>query len=317
MIKTKIDSRRITLFLLFSFGITWAFALAIHFTGGLADLSLGTTAWFLMVFAMFSPALANVLTRWITKEGWKDSYLKVHLKQNRRYWLIAWVVAPILLLVGTGIYFVIFPHNFDTSYAAINKVLAQTAQRTGKPIPVSPQLFILIQAIQVILLAPILNSIATFGEEFGWRAYLLQKFMPLGARKATLIIGLIWGIWHWPFIYMGYEYGFDYPGFPWLGYLVFLWFTFIVSIFLVWLTLKTKSVWPAVISHAAVNGMAPLALLLVKGQPNSLLGPGAVGLLASLPFAILALILFLRSDVFSPTESLYQPSELLSAGGKA
>jgi membrane protease YdiL (CAAX protease family) len=315
--KTKIESRRITLFLLVAFGMTWILSLAIFFTGGLSDLTAGTTTWFLLVLAMFSPSLANVLTRWITKEGWKDSYLKVHLKQNRRYWLIAWILAPILLLLGTGIYFVIFPQYFDTTYSAINKVLTQAAQRTGKPISVSPQLFIVIQIIQVILLAPILNSIATFGEEFGWRAYLLQKFLPLGARKATFMVSLIWGIWHWPFIYMGYEYGFDYPGYPWLGLIIFLWFTFIVGIFLVWLTLKSRSVWPSVIAHAAVNGLAPLALLLVKGQPNSLLGPGSVGLLASLPFAALALIMFWRSDVFSSTQTQYRQSELLSAHAKA
>ena len=142
--KTKIDSRRITIFLLFAFGIAWALALAIDFTGGLADLTPGTTAWFLLVFVMFSPALANVLTRWITKEGWKDTYLKVNLKLNRRYWLIAWVGTPILLLLGTGVYFVLFPQYFDTSYSAINKILTQAAQRTGKPIPVSPQLFVVI-----------------------------------------------------------------------------------------------------------------------------------------------------------------------------
>jgi uncharacterized protein len=41
------------------------------------------------------------------------------------------------------------------------------------------------------VLAPIINSIATFGEEFGWRANLLEKFMPLGGRKALLIMGVI------------------------------------------------------------------------------------------------------------------------------
>jgi uncharacterized protein len=308
---TKIDSRRISLFLLFSFGITWALALAIDFSGGLSNLKPGSTTWFLLVFAMFSPALANILTRWITKEGWKKTYLNVHLKQNRRYWLIAWIGAPVLLLLGMSIYFTFFPHYFDPSYSAVNTILAQAAQRTGRPIPISPQLFIVIQAIQVTLLAPILNSIATLGEEFGWRAYLLQKFIPLGTRKATIIVSLIWGIWHWPFIYMGYEYGTDYPGHPWLGPVVFLWFTSIIGIFLVWLTLKSKSIWPAVITHAAVNGMAPLALLLIKDQPNLLIGPAAVGLVASIPFAILGLTLFLRSEVFSSTEALPEKSDVV------
>jgi membrane protease YdiL (CAAX protease family) len=264
-----------------------------------------------MVLAMFSPALANVLTRWITKDSSKESYLKVNLKQNKRYLLIAWFGAPVLLLLGTVIYFVLFPSYFDRSFSGMSKILAQAAQQTGKVIPLSPQLFLAVQIIQAIVLAPIINSIATFGEEFGWRAYLLEKFMPLGGRKALLIMGVIWGIWHWPFIYMGYEYGFDYPGYPWLGPVVFLWFTFIIGTFLAWLTLKSRSIWPAVIAHAALNGMAPLALLLLKGQPNPLLGPAAVGLVASIPFTILGLALFLRSEIFSSTEVLPGKSDVV------
>ena len=309
--KTKNDSRRITLFLLFAFGITWSFDLAIYLMGGLSNLKPGTLTWFLSIFAMVSPALATVLTRMVTREGWNDTYLQLHFKQNKRYWLVAWVGTPILLLLGMGIYYALFPQYFDSSFSAVNKLLAQAAQQTGKAIPLSPQLFLMIQIFQVILIAPIINSIATFGEEFGWRAYLLEKFMPLGGRKALLIMGVIWGIWHWPFIYMGYEYGFDYPGYPWLGPVIFLWFTFIIGIFLAWLTLKSKSIWPAVIAHAAVNGMAPLALLLVTGQPNPLLGPAAVGLVASIPFTILGLALFLRSEAFSSTEVLPRKSDVV------
>ena len=312
--KTKIESRRINFFLLIAFGITWSLAIAIDLTGGLSNLKPGTTAWFLLILAMFSPALAAVLTRWITKEGWTNTYLKVNFKQTRRYWLIAWVGTPLLLLLGAGIYFLLFPHYFDSTYAAISKTLAQAAQRTGKPIPVSPQMFIVIQAIQAILLAPILNGIATLGEEFGWRAYLLQKFMPLGNRKATIIVGAIWGVWHWPFIYLGYEYGFGYQGFPWLGMIVFLWFTFIIGTFLVWLTLSTDSIWPAVIAHSSLNGLAPLVLLLIKGQPNPLLGPSAVGLIASIPFAILGLTLFLRSHIFSSAEISSKQSDAVQFG---
>ena len=315
--KNKFDFRRIIIFILFSFGITWALALVIYFQGGLADLTPGTTIWFLIVMAMFAPALATTFTRWITKEGWKDNYLKVNLKQNRRYWLIAWLVTPVLLLLGMGLYFVLFPQYFDESFGGITKILTQTAQRLGKPIPISPQLFLVIQIFQVILIGPIVNGIATFGEEFGWRAYLLQKFLPLGARKATVIVGFIWGIWHWPFLYMGYEYGFDYPGYPWLGPVVFIWFTFIIGTILAWLTLKSRSIWPAVITHAALNGIAPLVLLLIKGQPNTLIGPGAVGLIASLPFAILALILLWRSNVFTPVQSIQNQSAPRSSYMKA
>ena len=37
-----------------------------------------------------------------------------------------------------------------------------------------------------------------FGEEYGWRGYLLPKLLPLGEVRASLIVGVIWGVWHFP-----------------------------------------------------------------------------------------------------------------------
>ena len=108
-----------------------------------------------------------------------------------------------------------------------------------------------------------------------------------------LLIGLIWGIWHWPVIFMGYEYGFSYPGYPWAGPLLFIWITFGLGIFLGWLTLRSKSIWPAVIGHAAINGIAGAAVLATVGEPNRLLGPLPVGIIGSLGFALVAIALFI------------------------
>jgi CAAX amino terminal protease family. len=45
-----------------------------------------------------------------------------------------------------------------------------------------------------------------FGEEFGWRGYLLPKLLPLGEVKAAVIVGLIWGPWHLPVLIVGLNY---------------------------------------------------------------------------------------------------------------
>jgi membrane protease YdiL (CAAX protease family) len=47
-----------------------------------------------------------------------------------------------------------------------------------------------------VLLAGTLLSV--FGEEYGWRGYLLPKLLPLGELRASLIVGVIWGVWHFP-----------------------------------------------------------------------------------------------------------------------
>jgi membrane protease YdiL (CAAX protease family) len=309
--KTKLETKRIWLFLLFAFGIAWIIDLVIFLTGGLKNFSVLSRAGLLMAVSMYAPALAHILTRLTTREGWQNLYLRPMFKQGKRFWLLAWVVTPLLVLLGTGVYFILFPKYFDPTLAAVNKLLTQLAQTSGKSIPFTPGTFLVVEIIQAILIAPIVNGLATIGEEFGWRAYLLQKLMPLGGRKAMLLMGLIWGVWHWPVILMGYEYGLSYPGYPWLGPLVFLWFTFIIGTFLAWLTLKSQSVWPAVIAHASLNGIAAIATLLVKGTPNPLIGPSVVGLIASLPFTILALWLLLRSDVFHQENYAVQSARVI------
>ncbi|MFB6125262.1 MAG: type II CAAX prenyl endopeptidase Rce1 family protein [Halanaeroarchaeum sp.] len=93
---------------------------------------------------------------------------------------------------------------------------------------------------------------------------------------------------------MGYEYGFGYPGAPWTGLVVFPMFTVSAGTFLAWLTIRTESVWAPALGHGAINGVAAIGLLFVRGSPPSLLGPAPVGLLASVPWVVLAAVILLR-----------------------
>jgi membrane protease YdiL (CAAX protease family) len=55
------------------------------------------------------------------------------------------------------------------------------------------------------LLAPsmlITFFLGPFGEEFGWRGYLLPRLAKeLSVLPAVLLVGVIWAIWHWPLLY--------------------------------------------------------------------------------------------------------------------
>lgn len=297
MIMTNpLDLKRIVVFLAFAFGLAWAVSLIIYLTGGLSNspkLLPGTGITLALVLTalliMWTPALAHLLTRWLTGEGWQGMYLRPRFRRGWRYWLIAWFAPGILSIGGAAIFFELFPHYYDPSLGALRRLIEANA-----PGGINLDLWTIValQTIQALLLAPLINSLATFGEEFGWRAYLQPKLMPLGGRKAMLLMGLIWGVWHWPIILMGHNYGIDYPGAPFLGPLAMVWFTFTLGTFLGWLTLKGGSVWPAVIGHAAINGIAGLGLLFVQSEPPSILGPSAAGLIGGLGFAVIALLLF-------------------------
>jgi FtsH-binding integral membrane protein len=101
---------------------------------------------------------------------------------------------------------------------------------------------------------------------------------------------------------MGYEYGFDYPGFPLVGMLLFLLFTISAGILLGWVTLRGRSVWPAVIGHSAINGIAALALLFTQGEPPSLLGPLPVGLIGMIGYLVLGAVLYFLPAALVPKE---------------
>ena len=285
----KVDHRRTLIFLAFAFGISWSIGLIVYLKGGLIGIGSGIAAFLLISIAyMWAPALGNILTRLITREGWKDMGLRPRLKKSWPYWLAGWFLPAVMTLPGAVVFYAIFPQYFDPGLTFVQKQLSAAPAFAM----LSPWAFAILQLVVGVLIAPLVNFLFTFGEEFGWRGYLLPKLMPLGGRKAMLLIGLIWGVWHWPLIFMGAEYEFAYPGYPWVGPLLFLWVTLGLGIFLGWLTLRSKSVWPAVIGHAAINGFAAASVLALTGNPNRLLGPLPVGIIGSLGFAVVAIALF-------------------------
>jgi len=289
--------KRVGIFIIIAFGISWLTALVIYLTGGLVDsreLISGTGITVAIVLLstlyMWGPAAANLLTRRVTGQGWQNMMLRPAIKKNWKYWLVAWFGTAGLTLVGTVIYFLLFPNHFDPSLSVLKDQMEAAGVLTEN---INLSAIILIQTAAAIFYAPVLNALPTFGEEFGWRAYLLPQLAEFGKRKALLLSGVFWGIWHWPVILMGHNYGLEYIGYPFTGLAVMVWFTLTVGIFFGWLSHKSGSVWPAVIAHGALNGIAGIGLLFVRSGFSPLLGPSPAGLVGGIPFTIAAALILL------------------------
>jgi membrane protease YdiL (CAAX protease family) len=300
----KLDTRRIVIFLAFAFGIAWATGLVIALTGGLVNSpqvapGLPLAGVLLATTYMWAPGLAHLLTRLVTREGWRDLYLRPKIRRGWPYWLAGWFLPAVATILGAALFFAVFPQYFDPTLKVVRDMLAKTPASAGA----DPWIIAATQTAVAIAIAPLVNGLFTLGEEFGWRAYLLPRLMPLGGRRAAIVLGLIWGAWHWPVIAMGYEYGFDYPGFPWVGLLVFPIFTITLSVFFAWITLRGGSVWPAVIGHAAANGVAAIAVIATQGEPSLLVGPLPVGALGAAGYIALALALLLVPRALAPMAS--------------
>jgi membrane protease YdiL (CAAX protease family) len=297
-----VERRRVGVFLVVAFGVAWATAAVIAATGGLTDsptlvpeLGLTLASVLLPTTYMFAPAAGNVAARLLTGEGRANLRLRPHLRGSLRTYAAAWFVPAALTLLGGALYFAAFPAQFDPSLSAY----ADALEAATGGVPADPWLLVGVQVAAALTLAPLVNALFAVGEEFGWRAYLLPKLRPLGVRRATLVVGVVWGVWHWPVLAMGYNYGFGYPGAPWTGFLAMCVFTVGAGGFLAWLTLRADSVWPAAVGHGAINAVAGLGTLFLAGRPNSLLGPAPVGVLAALPWLVLTAWLLLRAAVFA------------------
>jgi len=104
-------------------------------------------------------------------------------------------------------------------------------------------------------------------------------------------------------VFMGYEYWFGYWGAPVVGPLLWLVICFFLSTFLTWVTLRSGSVWPAALGHGVINATASLMLYFIGGEPESLIGPMPVGIIGSLGYALLALLIFFSAQALAPIAS--------------
>ncbi|QNK63496.1 CPBP family intramembrane metalloprotease [Pedobacter sp. PAMC26386] len=99
----------------------------------------------------------------------------------------------------------------------------------------------------------LLPSIATaLGEEIGWRGFLLPEIATStnSYTKTSLIMGLIWAIWHYPLLIFG-NYNAGAPS--WYSLITFTLGIISVSFIFTWFRLKSNSLWTGVMLHASHN----------------------------------------------------------------
>ncbi len=308
----RLNTRRIVIFLALAIGIPWTAALALYLTVGATDLIVA--AAIVDLIFIFTPALANVATRLITREGRRHLWLWPKFRRGWPFYLAAILLPFLAAVVGGTIFYLVFPGSFDPSLGKVREFYTaySVAANTNPWVALG---FITLQASITWLFQ---NGLVSLGEEFGWRAYLLPKLMarftgaepagvsevnpvPAGlyasaARKASVLIGLMWGVWHWPQYLMGLRLT---PDFPLLYLLVFPVSTCCMSVLLCWVTLRSGSVWPASIGHGFINGTSAMSMMPLKGPDNMLLGPGPGGAIGMLGYLALALVLLIHRRAFT------------------
>jgi uncharacterized protein len=211
--------------------------------------------------AMLGPGLAALVMRvLVSREGLGGS---AGLRRSWRYYLIA-LLAPVAVI------------------GAAAALLALAGQAHLVP-PGEPLTLILVLLLAVLLLPEI---VLAFGEEYGWRGYLLPRLLPLGEVRATLLIGPIWSLWHLPVLISGTLLG---GNALWVAVVVHLVAVTLGSFAYTWLGRATRhSPAVAAVYHGSTNWFQQrlVSFLAVVSLPVTLL---AIGLLW-LPIIVLVYV---------------------------
>ena len=286
------NKKRTLKYLIWTFLIAWIMqvAVAVLYRSGLAVFGQ-----LLLAVTMFGPLLGVLLSgQTLSGMGWKP-----RLKGKIKTLLAAWFLPALLTVIGAVVYFAVFPGHFDLSGDYIVSVAGAEVLTQLEAQGLTYPLYVLISVVSSLTYAPLVNMFAAVGEEAGWRGFLYPQLKAkFGKGKGWMIGGVIWGIWHWPVMWLiGYEYGTDYVGFPIVGMVIFCIFTTAAGILCDWLYEKTNCIWIPSIFHGAINAAAtlPLAICITNTGSAILLGPAPNGVIAGLPIIICAMILLFKS----------------------
>lgn len=284
--------KRLLIFLGMTFVMTWIYCLLFVYPYAKATtVEELTMLQLFMAGTMFVPTICVVITRLITREGFKNSMIKPNFKGNIKTYLLAYFGPAVLTVLGAVVYFLIFPNQFDINCS----YLLQTYKEMGVDMSVTAMpmnLLMISQGLTAILLGPIMNFFTCFGEEWAWRGYMVPKMAEqMKTIPMLLVSGVIWGLWHAPLTIIGHNYGTDYLGYPFTGILGMCFFCTVIGIFMAYITLKTKSCIPAVLAHGAINAFASIGVYFTFNGGNPFVGPAPAGIIGAIGFIVVDIFL--------------------------
>lgn len=278
-----------TLFLILTFSISFILAGIYKLCGGTGTGTVGFTL--LGTIYMFVPTICVlIVVKIIHKEKIRKS-LFISFKINR-WFLIAWLLMPVIMFSTLGIN-LLFPNVsfnpemtgfLDRFQSIMTPEQIEQAQLQMNSLPIN---IIWLLLISGLFAGITVNGLAAFGEELGWRGFLLKSFQHMSFGKASIVIGFIWGIWHTPMILMGHNY----PQHTQIGVIMMIVLCILLTPIYLYITIKSKSVIAAAIMHGTMNATAGISIMAIKGGND--LTSGIAGLAGMITIALFIMALFL------------------------
>ena len=257
----RVEWRYVAYYVALAFGLAWLIE-GIAIARGITFATLTVRGVLVLASAMFTPAIAALVVRLTTKEGFASAGLRIG---PWKLYLAVWCAVAALAVLIYGITIALGLGTLDPSLSKLTELMR--ANSNGRPLPHLPPLGVLasVMYLQSVTVGLLITTVATFGEEFGWTGYLLIKLLPLGRWRAAVVYGAIWGLWHAPVIVAGYNY----PGHPIAGPLMMCLLTVTFALSQTALRIRSRSVVLTSFTHACINaqGLGVLPLLVVGVSP--------------------------------------------------
>jgi uncharacterized protein len=241
----------------------------------------------LIFLLMWMPAFSSVVARLALREGIRDVSFRLGGAVGLRSIGIA-VLMP--LLVGTVAYGLAWATGL-VGFSAITPSPAELAMgpaaaRLASLEPISR--FVASVALGATIFT-VFGCLWAAGEEIGWRGYMLTRLVAAGVPRPLFASGLIWAAWHLPLILTGvYASG---PS-PLISAALFMGTVVGVALVIGVLRLRSGSVWPAIVLHAAWNSLIQNPFDRSSVGPSATIWVGESGALVAAVTLIVGVIVY-------------------------
>lgn len=275
------------------YGLIWVVGIVFILTGAQYKSLSGIIATFA---CMLFPLIATLVCQAVSHEPLFRN-IGIHWKVNR-WWVIGWLLIPVVVLLTLLVNWCVHGDAFTTDTEAIS------AMRQAVPVPVPVWGIVAATIVSGLFAGITVNALFAFGEEAGWRGYLLRQFHGQPFISSAIFIGLLWGLWHAPLILLGHNY----PQHPGVGVLFMMAMCIPLSIIIQYIRIKSGSVIVAAIMHGTFNGLGGITIMFLN-DCNDLID-GCTGLVGITVLIVVAFVLFLYDRYGSKEKIITQPLDI-------
>ena len=228
----------ISLFFVFTFTWSWLLGFAAIYT----KVDWPILSMVLLIASGFGPSIAALLTIIVfSGRSGLFTWLKnaLNWRVGWQWYALAFFIPPLMMLFAQAIHWAL-----------------------GGTIPTSPAVGHISLTIANFGLVFLIGG--PLGEEFGWRSYAVPALgTKLGWRTASLLIGVIWGLWHVPWFFTEGTAQSQMP------FVVFMLNIIAGSVLFSWLFMRSAgSVIPALIAHTSLNAFAGILSIIPTAETS-------------------------------------------------